>query len=154
MTAAALSGTPEAYSGLSLLGFTKAFVAELVVNKVHAIIPRREDARKGFERVVDLLDDRLNKLDEQGAPWEAVLPLANVANQLRTSSNGGVEGWERALHLAQLTFTSVPNPDYDVVELAIDSPSAETEVEQLSEYDQILVREAAKRFIAELSNKT
>lgn len=146
----ALSGNQSGgLDAINLLGFTKAFIAELVSQGVRDLEPRAPNARRGFACVVSLLDERVEKLEDDGRGWQQVLPLASIANELRESANGGVEGWERALRLAQLTFTTVGNPDYDQVEFSIDSATAVDTIERLPETQQLLAREAVERFMKE-----
>lgn len=149
MSVAALSG--KEMSGLSLLAFTKGFVAELVLAQMPDIVPRDPRARRGFKKVVELLDDRARALKASGASWKEVLPVAKLANTLRMSTNGGVEGWERALRLAQLTYTRVGNPDYTEVEFSVDGVTAKIDVDRLPKVEQDLVKEAAKLFLEEWS---
>ncbi len=126
--------------------FIKAFIAELVLRGITGVPPRDPATRLGFARVVDLLDERSRELRSAGASLSEREEWVESANQLRLSPTGGVENWERALRAAQLTFTMVGNPDYELVSFTIDKDRARSELDRLSGEQQSFVREAAGAF--------
>lgn len=71
----------------------------------------------------------------------------DAGNQLRLSPTGGVENWERALRAAQLTFTKVVNPDYELVSFEIDKARAQSEIDQLDPALRAFTEQAARAFI-------
>lgn len=124
-----------ALSEIDLHSFTKASVASLVARDIEAIRPHDPRDRRGFKRVVELLDSKVKALLEQNAAAEAVLPLLTVANELRPGNTGAFE------------FTSSPNPWYDDIEFPVSQTQAESFMSLLPHPQRQLAIAAADAFI-------
>lgn len=131
--------------------FLKAFISTLVLEGRRSIRPREKYVRRGFQRVVEMLDERARSLLAQSAPSAEVRPWIDTRNRLRLSPTGGVENWESALRAAQLTFTKVGNPYYELVSFDLDEARAESELEQLSPEQRDFVDRAAKSFLEQVA---
>jgi hypothetical protein len=132
---------------IDLHSFAKAWVAGLVSQSVDAIRPHDPRDRQGFAGVLEMLDKKVASLVEQGAPADAILPLLQVANELRPSNTGSYEGFEAALRALQLTFTSSPNPWYDDIEFPVSQIQANSFMKQIPSAQRQLALEAAMAFI-------
>jgi hypothetical protein len=130
--------------------FIKAFIAELVLADFSSIPPRDPDLQEGFQKVVDLFDARASQMLEQGAPLTQIRPWVDIANELRLSSTGGMENWERALRRAQLTFTQAGNPGYEFIDFLIDKARAQSELDSLSDEQRQVASEALAAFITQV----
>jgi len=137
----------ESLRDIDLHSFTKAWVAGLVSSEVDAIRPHDPRDRRGFASVVEFLDRKVGLLVEQGAPADAVLPLLQVANELRPSNTGGYEGFEAALRALQLTFTSSPNPWYDDIEFPVSQTQARSFMKLIPGPQRRLALEAVEAFM-------
>jgi hypothetical protein len=137
----------QEFAGLSPDRFIKGFIANLVLAGKQSIPPRDAHVRRGLKLVVEMLDERARSLLAGDAAFATVRPWIDSGNQLRLSPTGGAENWERALRSAQLTFTKVGNPDYEVITFVIDPARAESEIEHLSPVHREFVARAAKAFI-------
>src|SRR5690242_14556937 len=102
-----MSATADAFDTQA---FMKAFVAGLVLRNRLTIKPQNPNDRRGFGKIVRLLDKKISELDESGADNNLLRQLVRIANNLRASNTGGYEGFETALRGLQLTFASCPNP--------------------------------------------
>lgn len=127
--------------------FLKGFIASLVLAGQRSIPPRERGVRKGFQRVVELLDEKTRSLLEQKVSIMDAAPWINASNRLRLSPTGGVENWESALRSAQFTFTKVGNPYYELISFDIDPARAQSELEKLGNVEREFVRRAARVFL-------
>jgi hypothetical protein len=127
--------------------FIKGFIANLVLAGHQSIPPREPKVTQGFWRVVEMLDERARKMLSQKASFSSVRPWIDAGNQLRLSPTGGVENWERALRAAQLTFTKVGNPDYELVSFEIDRARAQSELDHLDAEFRTFVADATTAFL-------
>ncbi|MGA7453187.1 MAG: hypothetical protein WBW73_18555 [Rhodoplanes sp.] len=141
------SAVSEALTEIDLLSFTKAWVASLVMRDIEAIRPHDPRDRRGFKRVVEVLDDEVNELISENAAARIILPLLTVANELRPSNTGAFEGFEAALRSLQLTFTSSSNPWYDDIEFPVSRTQAESFVSLLPDRQRELATAAAEAFV-------
>ena len=123
--------------------FVKGVIAKLVLGGIQAIPPRDPDVQRAFARIVELFDGRVRELQAAHAPKRAIRSWIEAGNELRLSATGGVENWERALRSAQLTFTTVGNPTYDLVTFTIDRARADSELGSLNPETAQLVSDAA-----------
>jgi hypothetical protein len=62
----ALSGKETTSSSLDLQNFTKAFIAGLVARDLVAVRPQDPADRKGFASVVEVLDKKIQELENLG----------------------------------------------------------------------------------------
>jgi hypothetical protein len=99
-----------------------------------------------------MLDERARALLAEKAPISEVRPWIDAGNQLRLSPTGGAENWERALRSAQLTFTKVGNPDYELVSFIIDKARACSELEYLAPDQREFVARAADVFVQQIAD--
>lgn len=136
-------------AGLSPDRFIKGFIANLVLAGHQSIPPRDPLIRRGLRRVVEMLDEQTRALLAEKVPLKTVRPWVDASNRLRLSPTGGVENWERALRAAQLTFTQVGNPTYQLISFEIDDARAESELEHLDSATRDFIARAAKEFIAQ-----
>lgn len=133
--------------GLAPDRFVKGFIAKLVLEGHRSIPPRDPHVRRGLKRVVEMLDEQARLLMAQEGGMASARPWIDAGNQLRLSPTGGVENWERALRSAQLTFTQVGNPDYELVSFEIDPARAESELTHLEPSFRNFIDQAAAAFI-------
>lgn len=131
---------------LDLPTFIKAFVATLVENRVDAVYPHDSRDIAGFKAVVAELDRELERA-HKGKVKEAILPLLNVVNELRPSNTGSFDGFEAALRSLQLTFTSSPNPFFNMIQFPVSRGQAKIFIEQLPPKPVILAQNAARAFM-------
>jgi hypothetical protein len=154
MSSAALCGYSidqvTALKSIDLHSFTKSWVAGLVRNHVDQIRPHDPIMREAFKAVLEALDRRVEELSEKQLPSEAILPLLQVANELRPSNTGAFEGFEAALRSLQLTFTSSPNPWYDNIEFPVSPTQAESFLSSIPDVQRDIALEAAKAFTASM----
>lgn len=141
----------SANKAFDLHTFTKALVAALVTQDIEVVRPHDPKDRRGFAAVLDTLDMWVEKLIAQSVPSQNVLPLLEVANELRPSNTGGYEGFESALRSLQLTFTASPNPWYDDIAFRVSRVQALGFLEHVPEMERSIAQEAAKAFIASRS---
>lgn len=142
-----LSGSVTAFD---LRTFTKAFVACLVMRDLYEVRPDDAHTRRGFERVVRVLDDAKSALKASGADSDLVRQVGRLANELRQSNTGAFDGFETALRQVQLTFTSSPNPDYDDIVFSVSKAYAEAAVAELPSDQQQIVKKAVSVFIEQI----
>jgi hypothetical protein len=144
------SGSPNirALKDIDLHSFTKAWVAELVDRHVDGVRPHDPVDRKAFAAVLKSLDHRIEELSKQNVPSEAILPLLQVANELRPSNTGSYEGFETALRALQLTFTSSPNPWYDSIAFPVSQVQARSFLSLIPHVLRDIASDAANAFIA------
>jgi hypothetical protein len=129
--------------------FTKALVAGLVQMNVGAVSPHDTRDRRGFEKIVRVLDRAVQRLRREGASSKMLLSVAKLANELRASDVGAYEGFEAALRSLQLTFTSSPNPFYDDIDFPVSKTQAKSFIENIPTFQKDLALSAAKAFVAE-----
>jgi hypothetical protein len=141
-----------ALKDIDLHSFTKAWVAELVDKRVDSVKPHDPVDRKAFAAVLATLDDRIERLAKEQLPSEAILPLLQVANELRPSNTGSYEGFETALRALQLTFTSSPNPWYDSIAFPVSQVQARSFLNLIPAVLRDIASDAAKAFIASREN--
>jgi hypothetical protein len=141
-----LSGDEEALRRIDLHSFTKAFVAGLVSTNVDAVQPHDPRDRRGFARVVEILDDEVQKLLKAEADPDTVLPLAKLANELRASGTGGFEGFEAALRALQMTFTASPNAWHDDISFPVTAIDASSYFRSVPARTKALAMRAAEAF--------
>lgn len=127
--------------------FIKGFIANLVLAGHRSIPPREPKVTQGLWRVVEMLDERARTMLAQKESVSSARPWIDAGNQLRLSPTGGVENWERALRAAQLTFTKVGNPDYELVSFEIDCARAQSELDQLDGDFRSFVADVAQAFL-------
>ena len=127
--------------------FIKGFIAELVIAGHTSIPPRNPQVRRGLKRVVEMLDEQAKAALGSRSDFVTAKPWIDTSNELRLSPTGGVENWERALRAAQLTFTKVGNPSYELVSFEIDSVRAQSELEHLEPSFREFVMRAANAFM-------
>lgn len=127
--------------------FIKGFIAQLVLAGHSSIPPRDPHVRRGLRRVVEMLDEQARLILAEQNSFASARPWIDAGNQLRLSPTGGVENWERALRSAQLTFTKVGNPSYELVSFEIDEARANSELERLEPKFRMFVEQAAGAFI-------
>jgi hypothetical protein len=127
--------------------FIKAFIAQLVQAGKPGVPPRDPSVRRGFRKVVELIDDRVRTLRAAGTSLVVLRPWIEAGNHLRLSATGGVENWERALRSAQLTFTKVGNPGYEMVTFTIDTARAQSELASLQATEKEFVNAAVSEFL-------
>ena len=142
-----------ALKSIDLHSFTKSWVAGLVRNHIDRIRLHDPLMREAFKAVLDALDRRVEELSEQCLPSEAILPLLQVANELRPSNTGAFEGFETALRSLQLTFTSSPNPWYDNIEFPVSPTQAESFLRSIPEVQREIALEAAQAFSVSMDRK-
>jgi hypothetical protein len=128
--------------------FIKAFVAQLVLQGYDAIAPRDPKIRLGLRRVGEILQHQVESSCLNAESTENRRGWVKTANQVRISPTGGVENWERAFRAAQLTFTQVGNPDYELITFAIDGSRAKSEIETLTDDQEKFITEVADEFLA------
>jgi hypothetical protein len=143
----------RALKSIDLHSFTKSWVAGLVTNHVDRIRPHDPFMREAFKAVLEALDRRVDRLSEQKVPSEAILPLLQVANELRPSNTGAFEGFETALRSLQLTFTSSPNPWYDNIEFPVSQIQAESFLSSIPDVQREIALEAASAFAASINRR-
>jgi hypothetical protein len=131
--------------------FLKAFISTLVLAGHRSIPPRQKYVRRGFQRVAEMLDERTRSLLAQNAPSSEVRPWIDTSNRLRLSPTGGVDNWESALRSAQLTFTKVGNPSYELVSFDLDKARAQSELDQLSPAEREFVGKAGQVFMEQMA---
>ena len=136
--------------GLDTERLIKAFIAVLVLRGIKALPPRDSDVRKGLSIVVDKIDAYADRLMSEGCPISDVRPWIEAGNQLRLSPTGSVENWERAFRAAQLTFTQIGNPSYEIVTFAIDKPRALSELSNLDSQQSDFVQDIAAAFVEQV----
>ena len=146
-----VSAAAAARAAFSPDKFLKAFIATLVLAGHRSIPPRDRAVRKGFQRVVELLDEQTRSILAQKVSILEAAPWINTSNRLRLSPTGGVENWESALRSAQFTFTKVGNPYYELISFDIDKARAESELEHMSEADRDFVARAARSFLDQVA---
>lgn len=127
--------------------FVKGFIAKLVLEGHSSIPPRDPHVRRGLKRVVEMLDEKARSFMTQEGAMARARPWIDAGNQLRLSPTGGVENWERALRSAQLTFTKVGNPDYELVSFEIDPARAESELAHLEPSFRSFIDQAVTAYI-------
>ena len=135
-------------AALDLQSFAKAWVAQLIERGVDGVRPHEPGNRKGFDRVVAVLDESIEDFVADGYSKSAILPLLQIANELRPSPAGDYEGFELALRSLQLTFTASPNPWYDYISFPISKTHAESFVERLPDIVRGISGKAAEAFTA------
>lgn len=143
-------GVGVATKGLSTDRLVKAFIAELVLNDIKAIPPRSNEVRRGLKSVVEKIDRYVEDLLNRGVSISEARPWIEAGNQLRLSPTGGVENWERAFRSAQLTFTQIGNPSYEIVTFIIDKPRAESELKSLDQEQSAFVHEMANAYVEQV----
>jgi len=134
---------------IDVQSFTKALVAGLVQLNVGAVSPHDIRDRRGFEKIVRVLDRAVQRLRREGVSSKMLLSVARLANELRASDVGTYEGFEAALRSLQLTFTSSPNPFYDDIDFPVSKTQAKSYVENIPTFQKDLALSAAKAFVAE-----
>jgi hypothetical protein len=142
-----------ATKGLSTDRFVKAFIAELVLADIQAIPPRDSEVRRGLSHVVEKIDTYVRELLENGVSISDARPWIEASNQLRLSPTGGVENWERAFRAAQLTFTQIGNPSYEIVTFVIDKPRAKSELANLDKQQLSFVHDIATTFVEQVHGR-
>jgi len=135
------------FEGVAPDRFVKGFIANLVLSGHASIPPRDPHVRRGLKRVVEMLDEEVRRVISEGGTVSRARPWIDTGNQLRLSPTGGVENWERALRSAQLTFTKVGNPDYELVNFEIDTARAESELSHLDPAFRKFIERATEAFI-------
>jgi len=133
---------------IDLHSFTKAWVAELVDKNVDGVRPHDPIDRRAFAAVLASLDHHIEELTKESVPSEEILPLLQVANELRPSNTGSYEGFETALRALQLTFTSSPNPWYDSIAFPVSQVQARSFLNLVPAVLRDIASDAAKAFIA------
>jgi hypothetical protein len=137
-------------AAFDLRTFTKAFVASLVVRDMYEVRPDDIHTRRGFDRVVRVLDEAKTALKAKGADRDFVRRVGRLANELRASNTGAFDGFETALRQVQLTFTSSPNPDYDDIVFSVSKSYAEAALADLTTDQHQIVDDAVKVFVQQI----
>jgi hypothetical protein len=150
-TSTALSGKRSEIRGLQ--EFAKAFVAGLVWRDLLAVRPQNPNDRRGFAKVVTLLDNKILELERIVGDKRQIRQWRRIANELRTSNTGGFEGFEAALRSLQLTSASCPNPFYEEITFDVPRSYAKATVDGLPEFSRTLVDAAAEAFVQEVQPK-
>ena len=131
--------------------FLKAFISTLVLAGHGSIPPRQKFVRRGFQRVAEMLDERTRSLLAQNIPSAEIRPWIDTSNRLRLSPTGGVDSWESALRSAQLTFTKVGNPYYELISFDLDKARAQSELDQLSPDERDFVGRVGEAFMEQMA---
>jgi hypothetical protein len=125
--------------------FCKAFVAALVLEGERVLEPKLPRVRRGFRRVIDVLESQVTTESAKGAStW--FKQLVRLRNELYPSNNGTFDSMEMTLRDLQTSSVSCPNPDYDYISFDISRVFAESILGALSDPERLLVKEAAKAF--------
>lgn len=143
----ALSGKPASDAIPDIRSFMKAFVAALIARGQRAVRPKALPDRKGFQEVVDLLDQEADRIEVSGGDPEVLRSVMSVANHLRSSNTGAYDGFETELRALQLTFTRCPNLFYKEISFTVPEPYARSVVASLPGSVRALVEAAADRFL-------
>ena len=138
-------------SALSPEAFIKAFVAQLVLKGCRAIAPRDPHVRVGLKRVQDLLQRQADEAIRRKADSDDIRRWVRTTNQIRLSPTGGVENWERTFRAAQLTFTQIGNPDYELITFAIDNARANSEIDTLTCEQKAFMTQLATEFLGQMN---
>jgi hypothetical protein len=146
---AAARGSETDPTHIDVQSFTKALVAGLVQLNVDAVSPHNTRDRRGFEKIVRVLDRTVQRLRKERVPSKTLLAVARLANELRASDVGTYEGFEAALRSLQLTFTSSPNPFYDDIDFPVSKTQAKSYIDNIPTFQKDLALSAAKTFVAE-----
>lgn len=144
-----MSAATKLEASFDTQAFMKAFVAGLVLRNRMAIRPQNPSDRRGFAKIVEILDQKIDELEEAGLNRELVRELVRIANSLRASNTGGYEGFETALRGLQLTFASCPNPFYEEIAFSVPRPYAQSVLDALPTKQRELVAKIADAFAKE-----
>ena len=143
----ALSGSKAQIPPADVQTFMKGFIAELVSKGRLAVHPRDLPDRRGFQSVVDLLDEEADRIEATRGDEDYLNLIVSVANRLRPSNTGAYDGFESELRALQLTFTRVPDYSYRDITFTVPEPFARSVIDKLPENLRGLVERAAERFI-------
>jgi hypothetical protein len=131
--------------------FARGFVARLITSGISAIQPHAPEDRRGFQAVVDFLDNEIKRLRGAAANVDrgAYMQLVRMRNELKASNSGAFDAFETALRDLQLSLTSSPNAFYEEIEFNVSKPYAESLVGELPPFQRDLVSGAAEAFLRE-----
>lgn len=133
---------------LTVASFTKSFIAYLVALGETAIYPKSPRDRRGFQSVVDTLEEEIARIRSSGSPEEKNLyrHLVRLRNELQASSTGAFDAFETALRNLQLNFTNSPNPFYEEISFTVSVPFAKAILEELPGAQRAIVKKVGEQF--------
>lgn len=130
--------------------FARGFVARLIASGVSAIQPHASEDRRGFQAVVDYLDEQIRaRRDRPDLDRASYMQLVRLRNELKASNSGAFDAFETALRDLQLSLTSSPNAFYEEIEFNVSRPYALSLLGELPEFERELVAGAAEVFLRE-----
>lgn len=135
-------------AGIASGSFVRDFIAKLVSEGYRSLPPRDPHVGRGLRRVVEMLDEEVSRILEQGNAIGTVRPWIETGNRLRLSPTGGVENWEHALRAAQPATTSTGSPDRELLTFGIDEERARSELDHLDPVYREFLNSVAAEFIA------
>lgn len=128
--------------------FWKAFIAELVLKGEHEIQPKSLNDRRGFMKLMYLLDAeaaRLKEVQVDKRSWYRDVVL--LRNHVKPSSSGSFEKVELELRDLQHSSLMLPNPDYEDMTFQVSPPYARSILDTLNAEARELVARAAEAFL-------
>lgn len=147
-TSTAPTGKMAKGESINLHAFTRAFIAGLVARDWDSIRPQNPSDRRGFARVVQLLDESVADLKERQESSRRILDIARIANDLRPSNSGAFDGFEAALRSMQLTLASCPNPFYEDIVFSVPKSYAQATIDDLPVMQRELIEKAVDAFVS------
>lgn len=137
-------------SALEVGSFARGFVAKLIASGVSSIRPNAPADRRGFQAIIDMLNEDIASLRRTEAADRSVyIALVRLRNSLQASNTGSFDAFETALRNLQLSLTSSPNPFYDEIAFDVSRPYAQAIFNELSPDQQRIVDKAVNAFIEE-----
>jgi hypothetical protein len=131
------------------LGFFEAFVSSLVVRDMKGVSPDQPRSRRGFGRVLAIIDDAVRLLRETDDE-DSYRKLVRLRNELKPSSSGSYDGFEAALRSLQLTISSCPNPFYTEIAFTMPRSHAVERLKRLDPLGRDLASRSAEAFLKEV----
>jgi len=132
-------------TSLSTEAFCAAFVSALVSNGITSIRPRSDSARRGFQAVLDRLDEDISAAAQEDNR-EAMYSLLKIRTDLAPSSNGEFDNFESCLRSLQTSMVSSPNPAFADLRFNVSRSYAESSLEFLDRSWAELAKAAASDF--------
>lgn len=133
------------------LGFFEAFVSSLVVRDLKGVSPDEARSRRGFSKVLDIVDGAVKQMRDKGGDEDSYRQLVRLRNDLKPSSSGSFDGFEAALRSLQLEMSNCPNPFYTEIAFTMPRSHAEARLGQLDPYGRELARKSAEAFLEEVA---
>jgi hypothetical protein len=134
-----------ASSNLSTEAFCAAFVSALVSSGITAIRPRSDSARRGFQSVLDRLDNAIKEAADSG-DRDNLYSLLKIRTDLAPSSNGAYDNFESCLRSLQTSLVSSPNPAFADLRFNVSQSYAKSSLERLDPLWAQLAESAACAF--------